>query len=340
MADKDLRLNNYDLLRILAAIQVVISHGFHHLGLDKSSLFFRLIEYFPGVPVFFTISGFLISASFEKNPELKNYFTNRALRIFPGLWVCILFSILTSAIVGHVNFLNPVTLPWLIGQFSFVQFFNPDFLRGYGTGVLNGSLWTITVELQFYILLPLLYLVMNRIKSGNIFIWFMLAIFFALAVVLDSLPFTETQNKFLAVTFLPHYYMFLAGMLLQRLNVFSSHFISGQGIFWMLLFLLYCVFVPDFGMKPFIGKLILAVLTIAVAYTLPGLSKKILKGNDWSYGTYIYHMPVMNIIVEKGMTGNYLVFIYALLATLTLAGLSWKRVEEKFIRMKKKSLLK
>ena len=153
MAERDLRINNFDLLRILAAIQVVFSHGFHHLHLDKTSTFFQFIELFPGVPVFFTISGFLISASFEKNPGLSNYFKNRALRIFPGLWICILFSILTAFLLGKINFFNPITIPWLIGQFSFVQFFNPDFLRPYGTGVLNGSLWTITVELLFLLCL-------------------------------------------------------------------------------------------------------------------------------------------------------------------------------------------
>lgn len=39
---------------------------------------------------------------------------------------------------------------------SFVQFYNPDWLRGFGTGVLNGSLWSIPVELQYYVLLPFL----------------------------------------------------------------------------------------------------------------------------------------------------------------------------------------
>jgi peptidoglycan/LPS O-acetylase OafA/YrhL len=41
-----------------------------------------------------------------------------------------------------------------LAQLSIVQFYNPDFLRGYGVGVLNGSLWTISVELQFYVMLP------------------------------------------------------------------------------------------------------------------------------------------------------------------------------------------
>ena len=338
MAEKDLRINNFDLLRILAAIQVVISHGFHHLHLDKTGALFLFIEKFPGVPIFFTISGFLISASFEKNPDLRIYFTNRALRIFPGLWICVLFSILTASIVGGVNFLNPVTLPWLLGQFSIVQFFNPDFLRGYGTGVLNGSLWTITVELQFYLLLPILYFLIRRNPKGNNIILLLMILFFILAIVHSLLPFTERQNKFLAVTFLPHFYMFLAGMLLQRWKAYNSAYIYGKAGIWLAIFILYSYLLPDFVSKPFFGKLILAILTISLAYTIPWLSKKILHGNDLSYGTYIYHMPVINMFVEKGYTGNSSVFLYALIITLILAGISWRFVEEKFIRMKRKSL--
>ena len=340
MAERDLRINNFDLLRILAAIQVVFSHGFHHLHLDKTSTFFQFIELFPGVPVFFTISGFLISASFEKNPGLSNYFKNRALRIFPGLWICILFSILTAFLLGKINFFNPITIPWLIGQFSFVQFFNPDFLRPYGTGVLNGSLWTITVELQFYILLPLLYHLMKGTEKGNALVGILLLIFFFLAVLLHELPFTTSQDKFIAVTFLPHFYMFLAGMLMQRLKLFNSRLIEGKGFVWILVFILYCYLIPDSLLKPFIGKLLLSILTISLAYTFPLLAKKIIRGNDLSYGTYIYHMPVINMFVERGLTGTYSVFIYSLALTLLLSGISWKYIEQKFIRMKRKSLMK
>ncbi len=46
---------------------------------------------------------------------------------------------------------------WLAGQVSFLQFFNPEQFRGFGIGVANGALWTITVELQFYVFIPLLY---------------------------------------------------------------------------------------------------------------------------------------------------------------------------------------
>lgn len=73
---------------------------------------------------------------------------------------------------------------------------------------------------------------------------------------------------------------------------------------------------------------------------IPIARKKIIQVNDLSYGTYIYHMPVINMFVERGLTGTYSVFIYSLALTLLLSGISWKYIEQKFIRMKRKSLMK
>jgi peptidoglycan/LPS O-acetylase OafA/YrhL len=56
---------------------------------------------------------------------------------------------------------------WAAAQLSFLQFYNPDFMRHYGTGVLNGSVWTICVELQFYVPIPLLYWLMHSRRWGG-----------------------------------------------------------------------------------------------------------------------------------------------------------------------------
>ncbi|MFZ1324637.1 MAG: acyltransferase, partial [Candidatus Contendobacter sp.] len=145
----DLRSNNFDLLRLLAATQVLVVHGIDHLYPDWIFLKY-VLSFFPGVPIFFVISGFLISASYERNPNLWQYAQNRILRIFPALWVCLTVSIFFAMVVGRVHFPIDKTIPWLIAQATFFQFYNPDFLRSFGVGVLNGSLWTITIELQFY----------------------------------------------------------------------------------------------------------------------------------------------------------------------------------------------
>lgn len=222
----DFRVNNFDFIRLIAALQVVFLHTVEHLNVPVNKQFISLVSLFPGVPIFFLISGFLISASYEKSrSNIKRYFENRLLRIFPALWVCFFVSIATVFIFYDLNVDLLDFLIWSLAQLSFIQFYNPDFLRGYGVGVLNGSLWTITVELQFYIAIPMLYFIAgyfkNKIKN-KILIYTLIVAFFLFLVFLNYLYIYSGNadkgflSKVYAVTLLPHLYMFLAGVFIQR----------------------------------------------------------------------------------------------------------------------------
>lgn len=85
MTRNEFRVNNFDMLRMLAALQVVVIHGIEHFKIPVPSLVTVILSLFPGVPIFFFISGFLITASLIRNPSLIYFFQNRFLRIFPGL---------------------------------------------------------------------------------------------------------------------------------------------------------------------------------------------------------------------------------------------------------------
>lgn len=88
--------NNFNLLRLLAALQVVYIHAVEHLHI-KNELVLAIkgiVAYFPGVPVFFLISGYLITMSYDKNSNLKEYTKNRILRILPGLYVSFIIGIM------------------------------------------------------------------------------------------------------------------------------------------------------------------------------------------------------------------------------------------------------
>ena len=64
---------NFDLVRLAAAGQVMVYHGIQHLSVPLPAVLTNLIARFPGVPIFFVISGFLISASFARNPDIRQY---------------------------------------------------------------------------------------------------------------------------------------------------------------------------------------------------------------------------------------------------------------------------
>jgi len=152
---KEFKVNNFDLLRLYAATQVIVDHYFQHLNKPITAFGLKILYIFPGVPIFFILSGYLISASYERNNNLGIYFKNRALRIFPGLWTVIFLTIIVFSITG-ISFLNKQAILWLPCQLAGL-IYTPGFLKGYGYGSYNGSVWTIPLELQFYILLPLCY---------------------------------------------------------------------------------------------------------------------------------------------------------------------------------------
>src|SRR6516164_4625964 len=95
---RGIRQNNFDALRLVAAVSVVFSHSFLIAeGAQDHEWLIRLtgnqsILGLVGVFVFFAISGFLVTQSFEETHDPLRFLAKRALRIFPGLFVATLLS--------------------------------------------------------------------------------------------------------------------------------------------------------------------------------------------------------------------------------------------------------
>ena len=168
------RNNFFDYVRLYASFQVLIHHGSSALNYKIPELVSIIFSY-SGVPIFFALSGFLVTISWINSDfNLKKYLISRCLRIYPALWISAFISFLLLIIFGKYKFAFSLKgILWLLSQSSFFTFWNPDELRDFGTGVVNGSLWTISVELQFYILVPLLigiFIYFKKIYWPNIFI--------------------------------------------------------------------------------------------------------------------------------------------------------------------------
>lgn len=65
--------NNFDLLRLLAATQVAILHITTHLKTPFPEQVVNILEWFPGVPIFFAISGYLIAMSYDRSSSIRKY---------------------------------------------------------------------------------------------------------------------------------------------------------------------------------------------------------------------------------------------------------------------------
>ena len=339
--------NNFDLLRLFAAFQVAFSHSSAHL--EHSVPFLWFLSLFPGVPIFFFLSGFLIYGSYQSSSNSRNqtlnFYSKRFLRLFPGLWVCLLFSCFLVWISGYLsNFtLNyKDVFFWFAAQSTFFQFYNPEFLRGFGVGALNGALWTIAVELQFYLLAPLVFKLMQQ----NKFIIFAVISLFIIFNVLNSY-FNNNDHillKLINVSFAPWFYMFLAGAFFAKHKEYL-YLVLRINILFLFIAIIIVFFTSDYlnldwgnKINPF-GYALMIAIVIHIAFTYPSLSNHILRKNDISYGVYIYHMPIINYILYIYGPGINQ-FVMAIIGTLAIASFSWFLIEKPFLRLKKNALRK
>jgi len=367
-----IRLNNFDLVRLYAAGEVAIMHGADYLKVDLGWIG-TIFSLAPGVPIFYFVSGFLISRSYENNSRLTEFFLNRALRIYPALIVCTLLAAARDSAAGAL----PVAGGglgrvggWLLSQITVGQFYNPDFMRGFGTGVLNGSLWTVAVELQFYVLVPILYGLIScsgqRKSRGNAALIGVIVIFLSanlllsrspnespswlesgllkFALIMGCGPRPHLATKFLQVTFVPWFYMFLIGVLAQRNYDRIVGFLSGRALVLVSAYLgvvYVCARFFGFGggnaINPIV-YLLLAATVFSCAYTEPGVSERMLHRNDISYGIYIYHMPIINLLLYLGFVSGLRWLIVALVATTVAAILSWSMLERQALKLKRHPL--
>ena len=80
--------NAFDVLRIFSAVQVMLLHFNAFFYQYNSAVHYRyreIVKMFPGVVILFSLSGFLIAASYEKSVSTREFFQKRILRIYPPL---------------------------------------------------------------------------------------------------------------------------------------------------------------------------------------------------------------------------------------------------------------
>lgn len=307
-----------------------------------------MLAYFPGVPIFFIVSGFLVSRSLERSSSLASFYRKRALRIYPALLVCLVVSIGIAAVFTTLPWASPQFFAWLAAQVTIVQFYNPDFLRGFGLGVLNGSLWTIPVELQFYIVLPLIYLAGRRL--GEWIFWGLAIVALAGHTAFLTLAYGSgtLAAKLIQVSVLPWLGLFMIGVLAQQHWHRIAWLFYGRLWLWLAIYAAVAATLTPLLPNLVTGNRInalsgiaLAGVVLAAAHSRPGLSQSLLGGNDISYGTYLYHGPFINVLVELQKQGQVLIdgtwgVALVVCATLATATASWLLVEKPALALKRR----
>ncbi len=343
------RQNNFDLVRLLAALQVVFIHSVDHLSLGEwASRPASVIGIFPGVPIFFFVSGFLISLSWERCPVIRTYGSNRLLRIYPALWACLLLTLVMIAFLRSASLLfTPSAATWVFAQASFLQFYNPDAFRDIGVGVVNGSLWTISIELQFYLLLPILMsAVPKKFRNQSLWVLFLLTLVFREWFIgFRNTHTDDIATKLIGVSIFPYLALFCVGILSQIYWTQIHKLFEGKVLFWFPAYAVWSLFCDHMGwgatgnQMSTIRYLPLAGLVLSFAFSNGWLAEFLLRGNDISYGIYLYHMLVINFVLEYELKSPAQRILSVFLVSTLFALFSWFAIERFILRLKKRSVV-
>lgn len=335
------RHNNFDALRLVAAISVIFSHAFL-IGegtQDPEPLFWltggQTVLGVVGVFVFFTISGYLVTQSFEATGSPVRFLAKRGLRIYPGLLACLLVSAfvmgpLVSDLAPAAYLRSTEVYHYVASNFAMVMPANtlPGVaFSGYSAGsVIDGPLWTLPSEVLMYLMVCAL----------GMLRWLSLPVILPLLLLgLGGLWFDTASSEYFigsAVWLLP---FFAAGMALYRLR--SKKILRGSLALLALAGLVISVpFHAFILLFPIFGSYL--VIYLAFAQRLPVI--KAARFGDLSYGLYIYGWPIEQWLVR--LNGGTLawptLFALALPLSAAAAYLSWHLVEARALRLKPANL--
>lgn len=321
-----MRKNNFDILRLMLALTVMF---FHIGGLTGNGL----LKLAPGdlaVKCFFVISGYLICKSYLKNSNLYEYSKSRFLRIYPLYFVCVTSCFFIGMFMyssGAMAYLQDGAAKYLVANLAFLNFLQPDlpglFAHNLKNSAVNGSLWTIKIEVMFYMSVPIIYGIIAKIfgKKITVAVIALLSLISAIAIeiIVNKYGLSESLKNQLPSLMI----FFMAG---AALNFFTPSFLNVKYLPLLLVALYFCD-------SHILGKVIYPFVVAAFVYIIAFKTKPIAihdKIGDLSYGVYIFHYPVIQFMYQFGMYKNFFIgFAATLVTVLALAYASWHLMEKR-----------
>jgi peptidoglycan/LPS O-acetylase OafA/YrhL len=336
--------NNFDLVRLFLAAAVVITHLVSILQGDFGVLkLFSIL--FPGeraVECFFVISGFLIFRSYWGSRNLVDYAARRARRIYPGLIAVVLVSAVAGAALSTLSIRDYYdswnVIRYIFYNFVFMTFAQrdlPGVFQNMADSYVNGPLWTLKIEVLFYMSVPILTAISFRYIRFPMLavIIYILSIIYHLVLVWLS-AFTRSPELILLSNQLPgQMSFFMAGGLIAH-TIDNFRAMTG----WLVP-----VSISVFGLYVGSGTLsvlfyffypaVLAIIVIYICVVARPLIRAT-KYGDFSYGLYIVHWPILQTFGTLHLLeGHPIVLAIAALSCCFLAAvLSWHLVEKHWLR--------
>lgn len=294
------------ILRGLAVVFVVLFH-LEIAGLSSGFL---------GVDVFFVVSGFLMAILY-KSGETKKFFERRAKRLLPAYFATVIFTLFASLFI---------VLPSELGQVVTQSIYSLFFANNIGFWMQNSyfskadfnpllHLWSLGVEIQFYLIVPLLVWLFRKSK-----LLLPLATFISFAACIFIVGISPKTSFFMMplrmweflIGFLAAYYLTINGSVkYKNLNIIG---------FLGLVVLIAIPFMNVNGQSldrmlghPSMYALGVCIATaLIIGFGLPDsinnstLGKIFSKIGDYSYSIYLVHFPIIVLYLYKPFSGTQL----------------------------------
>ena len=158
--------NNLAFMQFLSAVFVILSHAYP-IACNQNDILIKLTNGRIGlgdlaVRFFFLTGGFYIAKSMEKNKSAKKFFSIRIMRIFPPLIVIVTASVMMGCVLSEYTFAeywsSIKTWKYFLNSVFILQHELPGvFQNNPYNPTVNGSLWTLPVEVACYIACFLFY---------------------------------------------------------------------------------------------------------------------------------------------------------------------------------------
>jgi peptidoglycan/LPS O-acetylase OafA/YrhL len=334
--------NSFNAVRLLAALQVAYVHAAWHLDIGWPN---DWIVQIPGVPIFFAVSGFLVLESLLSSKSLGHFAMKRASRIYPALIVNIAIIEIVLYATGDLTLsgTTPFRIAACFATYSAtasIEMANEViggcgyhnlsvFFKSYPSGVL----WTLTLELSFYLVVPLVLFAKSRTaKTLTI-----LAASAASLILQHSMGKMIDQPPYFPLNTLifPYIWMFGTGMLLRLWTPNTDILkIIIPALAGAVVLIIYCrnLGYLEYRKQPEVLQVIQTSLIGGLAVLVgcsPLLKSKFLAKSDMSYGLYLYHMIFVTMFMRIQPADRVWWLVPAVILAGTVAGyLSWHLIEQ------------
>ncbi len=320
------RENNFDIVRLILASIVVFFHADVLSGSPSLAGITHFLSAAVAVEGFFVISGFLIFASYERSKTLRQFFANRAWRILPGYWLATLLCLAIAFSRGcfHVGY-------FLLANLTFANFLHPTIpgvLRPPAGGALNGSLWTIKIEIAFYLCVPVFVWLCRKLNRDAVLVLlFVGSLAYKVAMAKHEKLAIQLPGQLCFFVVGAFVYYHLAWFKRNGLWIMAGAAVMFAAHAWTGWF--------------FLRPISLGLLTMGACLLLPHIEGPTRWG-DFSYGTYVVHYPIIQLMVTLGLFAvhPWAALGLAVILVAMMATFSWFAVEKPAMMHAKSSRLR